>query len=68
MKTNTPAMMASTPPKSVIHTPMPALVLVWWLLLPDTDTDTSAGMGVWMTLLGGVLAIVAGVLVFMDQE
>ena len=43
-------------------------VLVWWLLLPDTDTDTSAGMGVWMTLLGGVLAIVAGVLVFMDQE
>ena len=21
-------------------------VLVWWLLLPDTDTDTSAGMGV----------------------
>ena len=43
-------------------------VLVWWLLLPDTDTATSAGMGVWMTLLGGVLAIVAGVLVFMDQE
>ena len=36
--------------------------------LPDTDTDTSAGMGVWMTLLGGVLAIMAGVLVFMDQE
>ena len=43
-------------------------VLVWWLLLPDTDNDTSAGMGVWMTVLGGVLAIVAGVLVFMDQE
>jgi hypothetical protein len=43
-------------------------VLVWWLLLPDTDTDTSAGMGVWMTVLGGVLAIVAGVLAFMDQK
>ena len=43
-------------------------VLVWWLLLPDTDTDTSAGMGVWMTVLGGVLAIVAGVLAYMDQK
>ena len=43
-------------------------VLVWWLLLPDTDTDTSAGMGVWMTVLGGVLAIVASVLAFMDQK
>ena len=43
-------------------------VLVWWLLLPDTDTDTSAGMGVWMTVLGGVLATVAGVLAFMDQK
>ena len=31
-------------------------VLVWWLLLPETETDTSAGMGVWMTVLGGVLA------------
>ena len=43
-------------------------VLVWWLLLPDTDTDTSAGMGVWMTVLGGVLGIVAGVLAFLDQK
>ena len=43
-------------------------VLVWWLLLPDTDNDTSAGMGVWMTVLGGVLAIVAGVLAFLDQK
>ena len=43
-------------------------VLVWWLLLPDTDTDTSAGMGVWMTVLGGVLAIVASMLAFMDQK
>ena len=43
-------------------------VLVWWLLLPETDTDTSAGMGVWMTVLGGVLAIVAGVLAYMDQK
>lgn len=43
-------------------------VLVWWLLLPDTDADTSAGMGVWMTVLGGVLAIVAGVLAFLDQK
>lgn len=43
-------------------------VLVWWLLLPETDNDTSAGMGVWMTVLGGVLAIVAGVMAFMDQK
>ena len=43
-------------------------VLVWWLLLPDTDADTSAGMGVWMTVLAGVLAIVAGVLAYMDQK
>ena len=43
-------------------------VLVWWLLLPDTDTDTSAGMGVWMTVLGGVLGVVAGVLAFLDQK
>ena len=43
-------------------------VLVWWLLLPDTDTDTSAGMGVWMTVLGGVLGVVAGVLAFLDQN
>ena len=43
-------------------------VLAWWLLLPDTDTDTSAGMGVWMTVLGGVLALVAGVLAFLDQK
>ena len=43
-------------------------VLVWWLLLPDTDTDTSAGMGVWMTVLGGVLGIVAGLLAFLDQK
>ena len=43
-------------------------VLVWWLLLPDTDTDTSAGMGVWMTVLGGVLGVVAGVLAYFDQK
>lgn len=43
-------------------------VLVWWLLLPDTDADTSAGMGVWMTVLGGVLAVVAGVLAYFDQK
>ena len=43
-------------------------VLVWWLLLPETDTDTSAGMGVWMTVLGGVLGVVAGVLAFLDQN
>ena len=43
-------------------------VLVWWLLLPETDTDTSAGMGVWMTVLGGVLGVVAGVLAFLDQK
>ena len=43
-------------------------VLVWWLLLPDTDTDTSAGMGVWMTVLGGVFGVVAGVLAFLDQK
>ena len=43
-------------------------VLVWWLLLPDTNTDTSAGMGVWMTVLGGVLGLVAGVLAFLDQK
>ena len=43
-------------------------VLVWWLLLPDTDTDTSAGMGVWMTVLGGVLGLVAGVLAFLDKK
>ena len=43
-------------------------VLVWWLLLPDTDTDTSAGMGVWMTVLGGVLGLVAGGLAFLDQK
>jgi len=43
-------------------------VIVWWVLLPDTELDTSAGMGVWMTVLGGVLAIVAGVLAFMDQK
>ena len=43
-------------------------VLVWWLLLPDTDTDTSAGMGVWMTVLGGVLGVMAGVLAFLDQK
>ena len=30
--------------------------------------DTSAGMGVWMTVLGGVLGIVAGVLAFLDQK
>ena len=35
---------------------------------PDTDTDTSAGMGVWMTVLGGVLGVVAGVLAFLDQK
>ncbi len=43
-------------------------VLVWWMLLPDTDADTSAGMGVWMTVLGGVLAVVAGVLAYLDQK
>ena len=43
-------------------------VLVWWLLLPDTDADTSAGMGVWMTVMGGVLAVVAGVLAYFDQK
>ena len=43
-------------------------VLVWWVLLPDTDTDTSAGMGVWVTVLGGVLSITAGVLAFLDKK
>ena len=43
-------------------------VVVWWVLLPETDSDTSAGMGVWMTVLGGVLAIVAGVLTLREQK
>ena len=43
-------------------------VIVWWVLLPETDSDTSAGMGVWMTVLGGVLAIVAGVLTLREQK
>lgn len=43
-------------------------VLVWWVLLPDTDSDASAGTGVWMTVLGGVLAIVASVLALLDQK
>jgi len=43
-------------------------VLVWWVLLPDTDADTSAGMGVWMTVLGGLLGVAAGILAFLDQK
>jgi len=43
-------------------------VLLWWILLPDTETDTSAGMGVWMSVLCGVLGVVAGVLAFLDQK
>ena len=43
-------------------------VLVWWILMPETMIETSAGMGVWMTVLGGVLGVVAGVLAFLDQK
>jgi hypothetical protein len=51
-----------------VPAPPPHAVLLWWLLLPDTETDTSAGMGVWMSVLGGVLGVVAGVLAFLDQK
>ena len=43
-------------------------VLVWWILMPETTIETSAGMGVWMTVLGGVLGVVAGALAFLDQK
>ena len=43
-------------------------VIVWWVLLPETDSDTSAGMGVWMAVLGGVLAIVAGVITLLEEK
>ena len=43
-------------------------VLVWWILMPETMIETSAGMGFWMTVLGGVLGVVAGVLAFLDQK
>jgi hypothetical protein len=43
-------------------------VLVWWVLLPDTELDTSAGMGVWMTVLGGLAGIAAGVMTLLDQK
>ena len=43
-------------------------VIVWWVLLPETDTDTSAGMGVWMTVLGGLLAIGAGVITLLEEK
>ena len=43
-------------------------VLVWWILMPETTIETSAGMGVWMTVLGGVLGLVAGALAFLDQK
>ena len=43
-------------------------VLVWWILMPEATIETSAGMGVWMTVLGGVLGLVAGALAFLDQK
>jgi hypothetical protein len=43
-------------------------VIVWWVLLPETDSDTSAGMGVWMTVLGGLLAIGAGVITLLEEK
>jgi len=43
-------------------------VLVWWVLLPETDTDASAGNGVWITVLGGVLSITSGVLALLDRK
>ena len=43
-------------------------VLAWSQLMPESVTETSLGMGVWMTVLGGVLGLVAGVLAYMDQK
>ncbi|HIF04702.1 MAG TPA: hypothetical protein EYQ80_04720 [Candidatus Poseidoniales archaeon] len=36
-------------------------VLVWYLMLPDTD-DMTLGLNVWLTITGAVTGIVAGVL------
>jgi len=43
-------------------------VVAWWVLMPEIDENTSAGTGVWMTVLAGVLGVVAGVLVFLDKK
>jgi len=43
-------------------------VLAWSQLMPESVAETSLGMGVWMTVLGGVLGLVAGVLAYMDQK
>ena len=37
-------------------------VLAWWIMMPSTDTDVSAGMNVWFTIVGGVLGVAAGIL------
>jgi len=43
-------------------------VLVWWLLLPDSDIDTRAGAGVWMTVIAGILALAGGVMALLEGK
>ena len=35
-------------------------VLVWWLMLPDTDSDLEWGQGLWMALVAAGVGLIAG--------
>jgi hypothetical protein len=43
-------------------------VAVWWFLLPDTETATGAGSGVWAAVGGGLVALSGGVVALLSQR
>jgi len=43
-------------------------VIIWKLMLPDSNLDLEIGMSFYLAILAGLLAIIAGILDMLDER